>query len=44
MGLLTNDLLEALIANGKATEQLEGSLDHRPVVKLFTPDGGRHGC
>jgi hypothetical protein len=40
MGLLTNDLLEALIANGKATEQLEGSLDHRPVVKLFTPDGG----
>lgn len=40
MGLLTNDLFEALLANGKASEEQAEGFDPQPVVKLFTPDGG----
>ena len=37
MKLLTKELHEKLIANGKASAAQEQ--DHFPVVKLFTPDG-----
>lgn len=43
MTLLTQDQLTQLIANGAATEAAlaahQDPPDHKPVVKLFTPDG-----
>ncbi|AMD60357.1 transposase [Agrobacterium tumefaciens] len=36
--LIPDDLRAALIANGRASEELE-HFDPRPVVKLFTPEG-----
>ena len=46
MKLLTNDLRERLLANGIANRTADGlprerdCIDHKPVVKLFTPDAG----
>lgn len=44
MDLLTDTILERLAANGRGNHdrQLAGldTIDHRPVVKLFTPDAG----
>lgn len=37
--LLTTELRDKLIANGRASEAAPGGIDHAPVVKLFTPDG-----
>lgn len=39
MKLFTADQLRRLIANGAASNATDKDLDHRPVVKLFTPDG-----
>jgi hypothetical protein len=40
MKLLTNELRAQLLANGVASAAASGGIDHKPVVKLFTPDGG----
>ncbi len=45
MKLLTNDIRERLLRNGRVRDQLADSLpeaepDFIPVVKLFTPDAG----
>jgi hypothetical protein len=45
MKLLTKDLFERLLANGRANRDENGwpredAIDHKPVVKLFTPDAG----
>ena len=45
MKLLTKDIFERLLANGRANRDadglpLEDAIDHKPVVKLFTPDAG----
>ena len=45
MKLLTKDIYERLLANGRANRDAEGlpleeTIDHKPVVKLFTPDAG----
>jgi hypothetical protein len=45
MKLLTEDIRERLLANGRANRDengwpLEEAIDHKPVVKLFTPDAG----
>ena len=44
MKLLTADLCERLLKNGRIRQQLEldgeADLDFLPVVKLFTPDAG----
>ncbi len=44
MKLLTADLRERLLKNGRIRQQLEldgeADLDFLPVVKLFTPDAG----
>ncbi|RYD43827.1 MAG: DUF2958 domain-containing protein [Verrucomicrobiaceae bacterium] len=40
MKLITDEIRAALLANGAASEKSGGSDDHKPVVKLFTPDGG----
>lgn len=46
MKLLTNDIRERLLANGVANRTADGlprergCIDHKPVVKLFTPDAG----
>ena len=42
MQLLTLQLREKLLANGRAQERVRGTddeIDFYPVVKLFTPDG-----
>ena len=43
MKLLTKDIIEQLLRNGRIREQLAKSgkarADFIPVVKLFTPDG-----
>lgn len=56
MQLLTQDLRERLLANGRQQQPLrgtDGEIDFMPVVKLFTPDAratwllteiGRPGC
>lgn len=44
MKLLTNDLRDQLLRNGRANRREDGlpreedAIDHKPVVKLFTPD------
>lgn len=38
MKLLTKQDTEQLIRNGRASSVIEGGIDHKPVVKLFTPD------
>jgi hypothetical protein len=46
MKLLTTSLREKLLANGRANRDTDGIprergyIDHKPVVKLFTPDAG----
>lgn len=44
MELLPQSILDQLAANGRANqtriEACEDTIDHHPVVKLFTPDGG----
>lgn len=43
MQLLTQDLREQLLANGRQQQPLrgtDGEIDFMPVVKLFTPDAG----
>ena len=44
MELLPQPILDQLAANGRANqariEAGEDTIDHHPVVKLFTPDGG----
>jgi hypothetical protein len=43
MQLLTKDLREKLLANGRRQQPLRGTgveIDFVPVVKLFTPDAG----
>lgn len=44
MELLPQSILDHLAANGRANqariEAGEDTIDHHPVVKLFTPDGG----
>ena len=46
MKLLTTSLREKLLANGRANRDADGLprehgyIDHKPVVKLFTPDAG----
>ena len=44
MELLPQSILDQLAANGRANqariEAGEDTIDHHPVVKLFTPDGG----
>ena len=44
MELLTNDIREALLRNGRIQQALaeggEAEADFMPVVKLFTPDAG----
>ena len=44
MDLFPNDILDKLFANGRANkarmEAGEDTIDHLPVVKLFTPDAG----
>ena len=45
MKLLTKDIFERLLANGRANRDADGlpleeTIDHKPVVKLFTPDAG----
>lgn len=43
MQLLTQDLREKLLANGRQQRPLRGTggeIDFMPVVKLFTPDAG----
>lgn len=39
MELLTKEIKEALLANGRRTAEGE-TIDPMPVVKLFTPDAG----
>jgi hypothetical protein len=42
MQLLTQQLREKLLANGRAQDPVRGTddeIDFHPVVKLFTPDG-----
>lgn len=39
MMLLTKEIADKLLANGIASANSEGGIDHKPVVKLFTPDG-----
>lgn len=43
MQILTKDLREKLLANGRRQQPVkgtEGEFDFMPVVKLFTPDAG----
>jgi hypothetical protein len=44
MKLFTSEQLKKLLANGKANRQRQeqglDEIDFKPVVKLFTPDGG----
>lgn len=41
MALITRAQREQLLNNGlRSAEAADGSLDHFPVVKLFTPDAG----
>jgi hypothetical protein len=43
MHLLTDEISEQLLANGRAQEPVRGTedeIDFKPVVKLFTPDAG----
>lgn len=44
MELLPQSILDQLAANGRANQDRigagEDTIDHHPVVKLFTPDGG----
>ena len=44
MDLLPKDILDQLAANGQINQSRieagEDTIDHQPVVKLFTPDGG----
>ncbi|MER8995552.1 DUF2958 domain-containing protein [Mesorhizobium sp. M0678] len=43
MQILTQDLREKLLANGRQQQSLrgtDGEIDFIPVVKLFTPDAG----
>ena len=40
MELITKEQREQLLANGKASAETPGGVDHVPVVKLFTPDAG----
>jgi hypothetical protein len=44
MELLPQSILDQLAANGRANQTRigagEDTIDHHPVVKLFTPDGG----
>lgn len=39
MKLLTAAQLEKLRKNGLLSRYCDGGIDHKPVVKLFTPDG-----
>ncbi len=36
--LITKSQREQLLANGRASRESDGGIDHQPVVKLFTPD------
>ncbi|ARK07514.1 hypothetical protein LAV_00139 [Sphingobium phage Lacusarx] len=38
MELLTNEIREKLLENGRESAATPGAVDHAPVVKLFTPD------
>lgn len=40
MMLLTKEIRDQLLANGRASAAAPGGIDHPPVVKLFTPDAG----
>lgn len=40
MILITDELRKQLLANGRASIEKEGGVDHAPVVKLFTPWAG----
>ncbi len=40
MMLLTKEIRDTMLANGAATAAAPGGIDHKPVVKLFTPDAG----
>ena len=43
MKLLTKNILDKLLANGRKQDEVRGTaeeIDFHPVVKLFTPDGG----
>ncbi|MFV1493598.1 DUF2958 domain-containing protein [Phaeobacter sp. JH18-32] len=44
MELLPQSILDHLAANGRTNQERieagEDTIDHHPVVKLFTPDGG----
>jgi len=40
MLLFTKAQERQLLANGTASNESEGGIDHFPVVKLFTPDAG----
>ncbi len=36
--LITKAQREQMLANGQASRESEGGIDHKPVIKLFTPD------
>lgn len=38
MELFTKEQYDQLLANGRASAESEGGIDHKPVVKIFTPD------
>ncbi|MGQ7848669.1 DUF2958 domain-containing protein [Granulosicoccus sp. 3-233] len=40
MNLITTGQKEKLEAQWRASAESDGGIDHRPVVKLFTPDAG----
>jgi hypothetical protein len=40
MKLFTKAQETKLLANGEASAKSDGGIDHKPVVKLFTPDAG----
>ena len=40
MKLLNKAQHERMLANGRHSAESDGSIDHWPVVKLFTPDAG----
>lgn len=38
MKILTKEIRDKLLANGAASARTSGGIDHKPVVKIFTPD------
>jgi len=40
MELITKQQRQQLEAQWRASRESDGAIDHRPVVKLFTPDAG----